>query len=149
MYQQNGIQFYRRTNVVTADPGKLVIMCYEGAIDNLIIAKQKDAEKKYEDKSRHINKAKDIIDELMCSLDFKKGGVIARNLESLYNYMIRRILLADANRSMDIIDEVVGMLRELLSAWEEVFAKPEIELQAKAVRLDANSKQQVSGYMTM
>jgi len=149
MYQQNGIQFYRRTNVVTADPGKLVIMCYEGAIDNLMIAKQKNAEKQYEEKSRHINKTKDIIDELMCSLDFEKGGLIARNLESLYNYMTRRILDADANRSMDAIDEVVGMLRDLLSAWEEVFNNPERELQAQAVRLDEEREQQASGYMSM
>jgi len=132
MYQQNGIQSYQRTNVVTADPGKLVIMCYEGAIDNLIIAKQKNAEKQYEEKSRHINKTKDIIDELMCSLDFEKGGLIASNLESLYNYMTRRILHADARRSMDAIDEVVEMLRELLSAWEEVVAKPDSEIYPKA-----------------
>jgi flagellar protein FliS len=140
MYQQNGIQFYRRTNVVTADPGKLVIMCYEGAIDNLMIAKQKYAEKKYEEKSRHINKTKDIIDELMCSLDFEKGGLIARNLESLYNYMTRRILHADANRSMDAIDEVVGMLSELLSAWKEVVAKPDSEIYPKATS-DQNQMQ--------
>ena len=143
MYQQNGIQSYRRANVVTADPGKLVIMCYEGAIDNLIIAKQKYAEKQYEGKSRHINKAKDIIDELMYSLDFEKGGLIARNLESLYNYMIRRILLGEANRSMDAIDEVVGMLRELLSAWEEVVAKPDSEIYPKATS-DENQTLQVA-----
>ena len=132
MYRQNGIQSYRRTNVVTADPGKLVIMCYEGAIDNLMIAKQKNAEKKYEEKSRHINKTRDIIDELLCSLDFEKGGLIARNLESLYNYMTRRILHADANSSMDALDEVAGMLRELLSAWEEVVAKPDSEIYPEA-----------------
>ncbi len=141
MYRQNGIQSYRRTNVVTADPGKLVIMCYEGAIDNLMIAKQKNAEKQYEEKSRHINKTRDIIDELMCSLDFEKGGLIARNLESLYNYMTRRIIYADANRRMDAVDEVVGMLRELLSAWEEVVAKPDSEIYPKATS-DQNQMQQ-------
>jgi len=124
-------------------------MCYEGAIDNLMIAKQKDAEKKYEEKSRHINKTKDIIDELLCSLDFEKGGLIARNLESLYNYMTRRILQADTNKNMGALDDVIGMLRELLSAWEEVFTKPERELQAAAVRLDDNSKQQPTGYMSV
>ncbi len=30
-----GSQNYRATNVTTADPKKLVLMCYEGAIDNL------------------------------------------------------------------------------------------------------------------
>ena len=147
MYRQNGIQSYRRTNVVTADPGKLVIMCYEGAIDNLMIAKQKNAEKKYEEKSRHINKTRDIIDELLCSLDFEKGGLIAGNLESLYNYITRRILQADVNKDVGAFDEVIGILRELLSAWEEMFTTPKRELQGEAVRFDANSKQQASGYM--
>ena len=49
MYQ-NGIQNYRRTNVVTADPKKLVLMCYEGAIDQLMTAKARMAERKYEKK---------------------------------------------------------------------------------------------------
>ncbi len=143
MYQQNGIQSYRRTNVVTADPGKLVIMCYEGAIDNLMIAKQKNAEKKYEEKSRHVNKNKDIIDELTCSLNFEKGGLIYRKLESLYNYMTRRILQADVNDDMGAIDEVIGMLRELLSAWEEVITKPVSETYPNAAS-DKNRMQQAA-----
>ena len=148
MYQ-NGFQSYRRTNVVTADPGKLVIMCYEGAIDNLIIAKQRYAEKKYEAKCKHMNKAKDIIDELLCSLDFEKGGLIAKNLESIYNYMTRKIILADVNRDMDGMDEIIGLLRELLSAWKEVCAKPGREIQPEAVSLGENRRPQASGYMGM
>jgi len=141
----NGIQSYRRTNVITADPGQLVIMCYEGAIDNLIIAKQRKAEKKYEEKCQNIKKAKDIIDELLCSLDFEKGGSIAKHLESIYNYMTRRIILGDVNGDMGAIDEVVGMLRELLSAWKEVCSKPERQIQPEAVRFNENRELQASG----
>jgi flagellar protein FliS len=148
MYQ-NGFQSYRKTNVVTADPGKLVIMCYEGAIDNLIIAKQKYAEKKYEAKCKHMNKAKDIIDELLCSLNFEKGGAIAGNLESLYNYMTRKIILADINKDMEGMDEVVGLLRELLSAWKAVCAKPDRAMQPEAVSLGENKRPQASGYAGM
>ena len=82
----NKIQSYRRTNVITADPKRLVIMCYEGAIENLKTSMQKIIEKDYEGKGRAITKAQDIINELLCSLDFEKGGPIARNLDSLYNY---------------------------------------------------------------
>lgn len=124
MYLKNGIQSYRKTNVITADPGKLVIMCYEGAIDNLIIAKQKMAAKEYEAKAKALIKAQDIIDELLYSLDFEKGGTVAENLESLYNYMTRRIVQADVNKDMAAFDEVIGILRELLSAWEQAIAVP-------------------------
>ena len=53
----NGIQSYRKTNVITSDPVRLVIMCYEGAIDNLKLAKLKFIEKDYEGKGKAIIKA--------------------------------------------------------------------------------------------
>lgn len=117
----NGFQSYKKTNVVTADPKKLVLMCYEGAIDNLKIAKEKYAQKDFEGKCNVINKTQDIINEMQCSLDFEKGGKIAENLNSLYNYMIKQILSADINQNMDTLDEVIGILSDLKSAWEQIF----------------------------
>ncbi len=117
----NGLQSYRKTNVITADPKRLVLMCYEGAIENLKIAKMRYVDKDYEGKATVIKKAQDIIDELLCSLDFEKGGIIARNLESIYNYITRRIIYADVNRDINAIDEVIEMLNDLKSAWEEAF----------------------------
>jgi flagellar protein FliS len=144
MYQQNGIRSYRKTNVVTADPGKLVVMCYEGAIDNLLLAKQKDAAQEYEAKAQAFIKAQNIIDELLCSLDLEKGGLIAQNLQSLYTYMTKRLIHATANRDMDAVDEVVGMLRELLSAWNEVVAKPDSEIYPEATSYDENQMVQAA-----
>jgi flagellar protein FliS len=125
----NGVQSYRKTNITTSDPVKLVIMCYEGAIDSLKLAKEKIKEKDYEKKAKAIIKAQDIIEELICSLDFEKGGEIANNLESIYNYMLRRILQGDLNIDVGPIDEVIGMFTELLSAWQEVASKPDSEIQ--------------------
>ena len=76
----NGVQSYRKTNVTTSDPARLIILCYEGAIDSLKLAKQKMKEKDYEKKERAIINAQDIINELLCSLDFERGGEIAINL---------------------------------------------------------------------
>ena len=69
-----GTQSYRKTDVMTADPKKLVILCYEGAIDNLKIARNKIIEKDYEGKCRALTRAQDIIGELLSSLNFEKGG---------------------------------------------------------------------------
>jgi flagellar protein FliS len=125
----NGVQSYRKSNITTSDPVSLVIMCYEGVIDNLKLAKEKIKEKDYEKKANAIIKAQDIINELMCSLNFEKGGEIAGNLESLYNYMLRRILQGDLNKDVRPIDEVIGMFTELLSAWKEVASRPESQIQ--------------------
>ena len=145
----NGVQSYRKTNITTSDPVKLIIMCYEGAIDSLKLAKQKIREEDYEKKAKAIIKAQDVIDELICSLDLEKGGAIASNLSSLYNYMLRRILHGDVNRDIGAIDEVIGMLTELLSAWRDVALKPESQVQTAQDRLYLEKRAMGSGYISV
>jgi len=145
----NGIQSYRKTNVVTSDPVRLVIICYEGTIDSLKLAKEKMKEKNYEKKAKAIIKAQDIIDELLGSLDLEKGGAIASNLSSLYNYMLRRILYGDVNRDIGAIDEVIGILTELLSAWQEVASKPDSEIQLAEEHFYEERSAMASGYVSV
>lgn len=145
----NGIQSYRKTKVVTADPGKLVLMCYEGAIGQLKVAIKKYQEKDYEGKCKAITKAQDIIDELRCSLDFEKGGNIARNLESLYNYMTRKMLQSDVNKDIDGLHEVVHILEELKSAWEIVFNRPAAISSANIDKVNVNGSRQAPSVQRM
>lgn len=142
----NGIQGYRRTNVTTASPKRLVLMCYEGAIDQLKMTKQMMAEKDYEGKVKAITKSQDIIKELLCSLDYEKGGDIATNLDSLYNYMLRRIIHADVKSDQNAIDEVVGMLSELKSAWEEIFNRQSKKIAPETPPVMEKRNRQVSNY---
>ena len=144
----NGFQSYRKTNVITADPKRLVLMCYEGVIENLKIARNRYVEKDYEGKALVIKKAQDIINELMCSLDFEKGGPIAGNLESLYNYMTRRIIHADVNRDIDAIDEVIGILNELKSAWEGAFYGQERKTGLETTGFN-EERRQVANYVSV
>jgi len=123
-------------------------MCYEGVIDSLKLAKEKIKEKDYEKKAKAIIKAQDIIKELMCSLDFEKGGKIANNLDSLYNYMLRRILQGDLNKDVRPIDEVIGMFTELLSAWQEVASKPISQTQPTEDSLYREKRAVGSGYIS-
>ena len=145
----NGIQSYVKTDISTSDPVKLVIMCYEGAIENLKLAKEKIKEKDYEKKAKAIIKAQDIIDELLCSLDFEKGGAIASNLSSLYNYMLRRILHGDVNRDISAIDEVIGMLDELLSAWQSIYLQKDIQTRSVSDNFSQNKTAMTSGYISV
>jgi flagellar secretion chaperone FliS len=144
----NGIQSYRKTDIFTSDPARLVIMCYEGAIDSLKLAKEKIKEKDYETKAKAIIKAQDIIDELLCSLDFEKGGVIAANLSRLYNYMLRRILHGDVNKDTAAIDEVIGMLRELLSAWQNIYSQKDMQTRSVVNDFSENKNPASSGYIS-
>jgi len=116
-----GFQTYRRTDVVTADPKKLVIMCYEGALHSLKTARVKYAAKEYEAKANAIQNALDILNELGVALDFEKGGGIARNLKSLYSFWITNIIKGDQHRDLSVLDQVATMIEEIKSALEEAY----------------------------
>ena len=139
MYR-NGTQCYSRTNVMTADPKRLVLMCYEGAIDSLKIGKQRIAEKDYEGRRKALGRAQDIISELLCSLNFEKGGSIAKGLDSLYNYMLRRIIHADLKNDVRAVDEVIGMLTELKAAWEEIFYRQDNGIRPEKIVFDQEKR---------
>ena len=117
------IRAYQRTDVMTSEPKRLVLMCYDAAIRNLKTAKEKHLSGEYEAKGLAVQKTQDIIGELSCSLDFEKGGQIARNLQAIYNYMNRRLLLADSKRDLKGFDEVARMLEELKATWEAICDK--------------------------
>lgn len=116
-----GIDAYHETNIMTADPMRLVILCYEGAIDSLKRAKERFAAKDFESKARAITKANDIINELMQSLDFDRGGEVAKSLGAMYSYMLRCILEGDLKKDLSRLDETIRILETLKSAWEEIF----------------------------
>lgn len=113
---------YQEVNFKTAEPLKLVIMCYDEAIKNLGEAQRRYEAKDYEGKARALQKALDIINELNLSLDLERGGQIAKNLRSLYLFMTKTIVEADINRDVARFAEVSRMLQELGSAWKEIAA---------------------------
>ena len=122
---RNGIDAYRQINVTTAGPGRLILICYEGAISSLKAAREKYISREYEAKAETVQKAQSIISGLIQALDFENGDKIAKNLDALYNYMLRRIIEGDVKGDIRAFDEVIMMLGELESAWKEISRVPE------------------------
>ncbi len=125
MNSNNPLQAYKETQIKTANQGKLIVMLYDGAIRNINQAIELLGEKKRKlDKiSNSIIKAQDIITELIVSLDFEKGGEIAKNLFSLYIFMNRQLLEANIQKSVKPLQDVKHLLMELREAWAEVAKK--------------------------
>lgn len=120
---------YRETQIKTANQGRLVVMLYDGAIRfiNQALEGLREERRRYDRISNDILKAQDIVAELMVSLDFGRGGEIARTLFSLYIYMNRRLL--DANISKDLVplSEVRALLTELRAVWAEIAERGGVE----------------------
>jgi flagellar protein FliS len=67
--------------------------------------------------------AQDIIAELMASLDFERGGEIARGLFSIYSYVNRRLLDGNLSKDPAPLEEVKRLLSELRDAWDGISAR--------------------------
>lgn len=116
-YKNVGIE----SGVAAADPHKLILMLYQGAMLAIASGKNQMLRKQIAAKGASISKAIKIIDEgLKACLDVKSGGEIGQNLFDLYDYMNQRLLIANLKNDAAILDEVSGLLRELKDAWESI-----------------------------
>lgn len=111
---------YKRSSIETAGKLDLIIMCYDKTILCLRQAKEHFKDNDIEKKALKIQKSLDIISELQISLNFDKGGEIAKGLDSLYSYLTKRIILADIQKDFVVFDECINILSELKSAWEGI-----------------------------
>jgi flagellar secretion chaperone FliS len=113
-----------------ASPLQLVTRSYEGAIGAVQQARQCFASGDIMGRSKAITKAVSILTELMISLDHKKGGEISTNLKRLYSYMQQRLLMAHAQKQIEPLVEVIGLLSSLLEAWKTAEQKSAAEVQS-------------------
>lgn len=116
------LQAYKETQITTTDPGTVLLLLYQGAIDALNRAAGFMAAGNMADKGKQILKANDIINQFIASLDFEVGGELAHNLEGLYRFMLEQILFANAHNEAKPLTTVVSLLTTLKSGWDEAVA---------------------------
>ncbi len=112
-YRSSGVH----GGVEQANAHGLVNLLFKGAIDNLISAKGYIERQQIQEKATSITKTLAILDGLRSSLNLDRGGEIAQNLDDLYDYMQRQLVVANADDDNTIIQEVVDLLREIQEAW--------------------------------
>lgn len=118
------VQHYQNINAQTVSdatsPHRLVQILMQGALEKIALARIYMQRGEIELKSTHVSWAISIIDGLRMSLDQKQGRQIAENLSDLYDYMSRRLATANQENSEKMLDEVIGLLQEIKSAWDAV-----------------------------
>ena len=117
--QANPYKRYQQTRVETAGPLQLVIMLYDGAIRFVHQAQQAILDKKPMLANEYLQRAQDIVNELMITLN-PEAGEIAANLRSLYEFMIYRLVQANLRKDPEMLEDVAGLLSTLRSAWAEL-----------------------------
>lgn len=109
-----------QAQLTDASPHRLIQMLMEGGISRLAQAKGAMLHGQIGSKGELIGKAIAIIGGLREGLDQQRGGEIASNLDSLYEYMVSRLSEANLNNDPALIDEVADLLRNVKSGWDAI-----------------------------
>ncbi|MCT8352085.1 flagellar export chaperone FliS [Photorhabdus kayaii] len=125
MYQRSASQLYAQIDVeseiMNASPYQLIQILFNGALSALRRAIILMEQGNIAEKGAAISKAINIIDNgLKQGLDNEKGGELARNLASLYDYMTQRLLYANLRNDEPAITEVIKLLTEISDAWRQI-----------------------------
>ncbi len=112
-------KMYQQVGITTADPLRLIVMLYEGAIRNLN-QWQRLIDQDPGEASARLTRTLEIINYLRAALDREKGGEIALNLERLYEYMRDRLADANISNDRDKVAEVIRLLQTLLDGWHGI-----------------------------
>ena len=125
MLAQSYARTYRTNAVLTASPGQLVLMLYDGALKALALAREgfdcpEDDPRRIEAINRQLLKAQAILSELQGGLNLEAGGEFARTMSRLYDYHNRRLLEANLRKQVAPVIEVERLVRDLRDAWAEM-----------------------------
>jgi len=127
---------YLENLVKTASPAKLVEILYEKFLKLVESSKKGIENKDFVAVNEKLKKAQDIITELNISLNMEKGGEIAKNLRSLYNYIFKRLIDANVEKNVKILDEVTELMSGLLDAWREAMKRAKDSIRESQKGLD-------------
>lgn len=108
------------SGVAEADPTQLVQMLLDGLVESLTIAEGHIQRKDIPEKTKQLTRAGRIVLGLQGSLDYERGGEIARNLGELYGYLTRRLLHINLRNDIEALHEVKGLVEDIRQAWRTV-----------------------------
>ena len=108
---------YKQQSAMTASPGELTLMLYDGCIKNLKLAKIHIEAKGYLKANEVLQKAQGIVSELMRSLDMRYD--ISKQLMQLYNFIIDTVVWANVKKDIAKIDEALDLISEMRDTWQQ------------------------------
>jgi len=127
MRAANPWKSYRETATLTAPPGQIVLMLYEGAIRSLERSlpgfSNPDPAESNMIIHNNLQRAHQIVRELNVALNMKEGGEFAENMRRLYNYFERRIWESNVKKNPTGVGEVIRHLNVLRDAWATMLSR--------------------------
>ncbi len=113
----NPYSAYDDNKLLTASDEDLTLMLYDGGVkfcNQAIIAVEK---KDIMTANLKIQKCQDVVRELQVTVN--RNHPQADDITRLYEYMYRRLVEANFNKDLEILQEVTDMMKEFRDLWKE------------------------------
>ena len=114
-----GLGAYKKTSVETASKEQILLMLYQAAIKNCKKGIEAIEQKNLAKKGEYIGKMQDIVVELSNSLDYEVGGDVAKELASLYDYILYSSTQANIKIEKSHLEGCLKVLNTLYDGWTE------------------------------
>lgn len=137
MGTQSHSRKYLESQIKTASKEQLLLMLYDGAIQNCLNAQEFIANKDHEKACEKLIKAQNIVAELISSLQFDKNQEVSKNLAALYGYVYIQLMEANVKHSAVAVQNSLKILSSLKDTWVQAFEK--VGLTKEAVPSDSPS----------
>ncbi len=108
---------YLQTKVLTASPAELRLMLIDGAIRFAEQAKAGLIARDHEKTFEGFTKSRAIVTELISGLNPEADPELCDRLNGLYTYIFTRLVDASSERSIEILDEVIQIIRFERETW--------------------------------
>jgi flagellar protein FliS len=117
---------YQENEILTAGREELILMLYNGAIKFINHGLSAFDEKDWAALGWNLVRAQKIVHYLDLCLDMDKGQELAKNLDSLYHFILRRLSQGNLEKKKKFIEEGLGLLRTMRDAWDDGVVKSKV-----------------------
>jgi flagellar protein FliS len=119
LYRQTDVQ----GSIEGADRHQLIAMLFDGLVDRVNQARGHILHQDVPAKGQSFSKAIAILTELRASLDHTVAPALTARLDSLYDYVTRRLLFAQLNDDLAALDECQRLIAPIREAWQGIRGK--------------------------
>ncbi|RMA93251.1 flagellar export chaperone FliS [Hydrogenothermus marinus] len=119
----NPYEQYNKYDIETLSSEDALVKAYEELLSALNVVKLAIQENDIKQKATMISKINKALSLFQASLDFEKGGEIAKNLNQIYDFCLQELLKANLNNSTENIDNIIRVLTPIYEGFKEAKEK--------------------------
>jgi len=110
---------YRENAVRGAAPIELVVILFDAAIDDMRRAVSAIKTSDIEERAIAVRHAMLVLQQLQGTLDFEKGGQVAKQFEQFYNLIRAKLLESQLRNSPELMQQQIRFMSEVRDCWVE------------------------------